>query len=1097
MERLSYFNKMKNNFMQRIDLLSLKFIKFFRQKKYLFFSVAVFAAIIIGLFLPRGAAHAGIPESFGGFVLDLIAPLIYLVFYVFFYIAYIVAWIGASAINMTLNPAIINSVLDMNPAMPLYQAWVIFRDVANLLFILILLLIALGTIFRAESYNIKKSLYKFILIIFLINFSGMIAGLFIDFGNFLMYGVLKMMCTSGSSQCFQDFYSQLMGVIDKLFWKYSIVGIRFDFKDAAAIGVAAIYTFVYGLVLMALAAFLLIRIAALAVLIIISPLAFFGYTAPGLAGLKNKWWDNLVQYVMFGPVFALMLYVSGLMAQNTMAVDPRIFEVNPNLSYMGQDIVMILTSIIPLIFLVAIIPVTRAFGIAGSNAVLGATVGLGVGAAVGATKWLGGAADRFMARGAQQGYPKWRRGLSYLSPGAWKRAIKAHNTESEHDYNQAAGKMREKFVQPASDYGNKSSVKYEEDQRQKDVAREAADIRDKTKDEKVHLFNECLDKEGKIKTGMAARAEALISNLAITSDVNEVYTKLKGKNGNFYENTPGGFVKFMDEKFRPVFNEEIGKEDKTGRLMAEIAQLEKKDGHYALKGTVEFENGKYKIVRNPDILEKKAAKEVENSETQKQWQNKDSRTTLDEVTVRNPDETIKMKQAKDEIGRVKKDENGNDIMIPETTWQTADRGVIEIANMTDEVIDGVWKSKPKHQKRMLEVFEREEEQFAKIDSLVDRGFISAGDGEKAKKNMRKLRENLREAVYGKPGKKKYQGGGMDVDQSGGLPQEERERREEHAREDEDEEERKRRRGPKPTSGGAEPDEVMRGTFEDIRKRAENIQFGKMPASEKRVAWDNLRSDFEKAMNMDAKDFGQDIGEGFKDIKNEEEKKTLQAMRDVDIAIKEETGKSASKENIAHIDDSFKESVSKFQAAYNEVDTFNPTLPNYSKRRSDSLKKFVNNLESKNTDKETIEFVKKVVAEDQGAMADEIRQKDRVDLSFSAGKYGKKDLGSSEQINLDKYIDSIEKGTIKIADLEESLKNIDKKITKGAGEGLSTGMFGDEYERAKKFYVVAQKAENPKEQRAYLAVATHILESIDLGLQDKGIQEVLKGSPTKL
>lgn len=66
--------------------------------------------------------------------MNIIAPIVYLIFYVFFCIAYVVAWIGASVINMTLNPAIINSVLNIDPKMPLYQGWTIFRDIANLFF---------------------------------------------------------------------------------------------------------------------------------------------------------------------------------------------------------------------------------------------------------------------------------------------------------------------------------------------------------------------------------------------------------------------------------------------------------------------------------------------------------------------------------------------------------------------------------------------------------------------------------------------------------------------------------------------------------------------------------------------------------------------------------------------------------------------------------------------------------------------------------------------------------------------------------------------------------------------------------------------------
>ncbi|MBU3924418.1 hypothetical protein KJ854_00600, partial [Patescibacteria group bacterium] len=211
-----------------------KFLKIFKQKK-LFFAV-VLTVVAAGLFFPSGNAQASLLESVGGFVMNIIAPIVYLIFYVFFCIAYVVAWIGASVINMTLNPAIINSVLNIDPKMPLYQGWTIFRDIANLFFILILLFIALGTIVRSQSYNLKNLLPKLIIAVFLINFSNVIAGAIIDFGNIFMYGVLKWMCVGNTNKCFTDFYAQLMEGIDILFWKYPYYAISFDFKDAASIG---------------------------------------------------------------------------------------------------------------------------------------------------------------------------------------------------------------------------------------------------------------------------------------------------------------------------------------------------------------------------------------------------------------------------------------------------------------------------------------------------------------------------------------------------------------------------------------------------------------------------------------------------------------------------------------------------------------------------------------------------------------------------------------------------------------------------------------------------------------------------------------------
>ena len=63
--------------------------------------------------------------------------------------------------------------------------WSIARDLVNMLFILLLLLIAFATILRYESYGIKQILPRLIVVALLINFSLLGAGIIIDVGTSL------------------------------------------------------------------------------------------------------------------------------------------------------------------------------------------------------------------------------------------------------------------------------------------------------------------------------------------------------------------------------------------------------------------------------------------------------------------------------------------------------------------------------------------------------------------------------------------------------------------------------------------------------------------------------------------------------------------------------------------------------------------------------------------------------------------------------------------------------------------------------------------------------------------------------------------------
>jgi hypothetical protein len=73
------------------------------------------------------------------------------------------------------------------------QGWVIVRDLSNMFFVVILLVIAFATILHIENYNYKKWLPKLILMAVLINFSKTICGLLIDVAQIVMLTLLTLL----------------------------------------------------------------------------------------------------------------------------------------------------------------------------------------------------------------------------------------------------------------------------------------------------------------------------------------------------------------------------------------------------------------------------------------------------------------------------------------------------------------------------------------------------------------------------------------------------------------------------------------------------------------------------------------------------------------------------------------------------------------------------------------------------------------------------------------------------------------------------------------------------------------------------------------
>src|SRR3989344_165355 len=84
--------------------------------------------------------------------------------------------LGGTLVNWSLN---LNSqILDSHTVQ---IGWAISRDLANLGFVLAIILISFITILRIETYDTKKMLIRLISAALLINFSLVIAGVFLDF----------------------------------------------------------------------------------------------------------------------------------------------------------------------------------------------------------------------------------------------------------------------------------------------------------------------------------------------------------------------------------------------------------------------------------------------------------------------------------------------------------------------------------------------------------------------------------------------------------------------------------------------------------------------------------------------------------------------------------------------------------------------------------------------------------------------------------------------------------------------------------------------------------------------------------------------------
>lgn len=200
------------------------------------------------------------------------------------------------------------------------KGWAIVRDVCNNFFIVIMLAIAVGTIFRIPSYRYRDVLPKLLIAAILVNFSKLIAGVFIDVSQILMLSFAAPLVTIKGNNIIlaalglPDLYSFMGNVLN-----------RNEFGIGNVIVVllwGVIVSFVAFIVIACIIAILIVRIIYLLFLAILSPVPFFFGSLDRLKGYGKEWWDLFTKYLIVGPAMLFFLWISfTIMGFNSQTAD--------------------------------------------------------------------------------------------------------------------------------------------------------------------------------------------------------------------------------------------------------------------------------------------------------------------------------------------------------------------------------------------------------------------------------------------------------------------------------------------------------------------------------------------------------------------------------------------------------------------------------------------------------------------------------------------------------------------------------------------------------------------------------------------------------
>jgi hypothetical protein len=195
---------------------------------------------------------------------------------------------------------------DFSNAMPVTLGWFMMRDIANMFFVVALLVIAFSTILGLDNYEWKRALVKLVIAAVLINFSKLIAQLIIDAAHvFTMTFLNAIVATAGGNLINMFGLPKLFQIAPNLQQSPNFL--------IEILGSAFLMLMFATMVMLTIGAYcilLLIRMVILWVLMILSPLAYLLGALPQTKKYAQEYWGEFVKYVTVAPMMVFFLWLA-------------------------------------------------------------------------------------------------------------------------------------------------------------------------------------------------------------------------------------------------------------------------------------------------------------------------------------------------------------------------------------------------------------------------------------------------------------------------------------------------------------------------------------------------------------------------------------------------------------------------------------------------------------------------------------------------------------------------------------------------------------------------------------------------------------------
>ena len=234
---------------------------------------------------------------------------------------------GVDALYGLINNFLAVEPITFNEQSSTFIVWSTARDIANVVFIILIILVVWShlTGIGFDSYNIKKTLPRIIIAAILVNLSFIICSLAVDSSNIIgasiknfFDSVANTIKTNSAAQVgdlsWASIIGQIIGTIGTAAGATAIAGAGIALSGGLTHFIWLIIPVVLGgIISLAIGLFTIaLRHAVVALLVMISPLAFVSYLLPNTESWFKKWKDLLVQMLIFYPMFAALYGAANL-----------------------------------------------------------------------------------------------------------------------------------------------------------------------------------------------------------------------------------------------------------------------------------------------------------------------------------------------------------------------------------------------------------------------------------------------------------------------------------------------------------------------------------------------------------------------------------------------------------------------------------------------------------------------------------------------------------------------------------------------------------------------------------------------------------------